>query len=54
VSSTGSTFSPLRPSLWKLATDYWRENRAVVLIRLGMALLVGTTLCRAFGIRLLR
>jgi hypothetical protein len=54
VSSTGNVFSRSQPSPWKLATVYWKENRAVILIRLGMALLVGTTLCRAFGIHLLR
>jgi hypothetical protein len=54
VSNTGNPLPLLRTSQWKLATDHWKKNRAVILVRLGMALLVGTAFCRALGIHLLR
>jgi hypothetical protein len=38
VSNAGNPLPILRTSPWNVATEHWRKNRALILIRLGMAL----------------
>jgi hypothetical protein len=54
MGNTGTPTPLSRTFPLKRALDHWKENRGVSLVRLGMAVLAGTALCRVFGIHLLR
>ena len=54
MAAAGAPTPLLRTFLLKRGINHWKENRAVILIRLGMAVLAGAALCRALGIHLLR
>jgi len=54
MAAAGAPTPLSRTFLLKRAINHWKENRAVILIRLGMVVLAGSALCRALGIHLLR
>jgi hypothetical protein len=54
MAAAGAPTPLSRTFLLKRAINQWKENRAVILIRLGMVVLAGSALCRALGIHLLR
>jgi hypothetical protein len=54
MAAAGAPTPLSRTFLLKRAINHWKENRAVMLIRLGVVVLAGLALCRALGIHLLR